>query len=284
MEKEDMEKLSKKKKIMRLASDSSDDGVEDPTNPSQEIIKHDTTADSDVAAADVTINSDDDQDVKRSGKKKRFSLDSSSEDDGVLDPTHASPFPIRHEPTEGTVTKKKMASLDSSDEEDTSKRRKTTALDSDSDDDLALARGPFESTTVLRLGKDEETVEYASKPVVEGDKEVDKASSRSRSRSRMSSVNGSRKSRSSSRRSRSSSLSSLDSRMSSRAPSSRPSSRLDDTLDSRLDDTLDSRLEDSRLDDSRLDDSRLEDSRLVPSSPSTPSQGRKQLSSQGGKE
>merc|ERR1719219_2072565 len=148
-----MEKLSKKKKkIMSLASDSSsDDGVEDPTNPSQEIIKHDTTADSDVAAADVTINSDDDQGVKRAGKKKRFSLDSSSEDDGVLDPTHASPFPIRHEPTEGIVTKKKMDSLDSSDEEDISKRRKPTSLDSDSDDDLALARGPFETTTVLNL-------------------------------------------------------------------------------------------------------------------------------------
>merc|ERR1711934_871377 len=118
----------KKRKVMSFGSYSEDDGVEDPTQPSQEIIKHDTTADSD-GAADVTINSDgdDDQDQKNAGKKKKFSLDSSSEDDGVLDPTHASPFTIRHEPSEGTVTKKKMASLDSSDVEDISKRRKTTS-------------------------------------------------------------------------------------------------------------------------------------------------------------
>jgi len=104
-------------KVM-IESDSEDDGVEDPTQPSQDVLKHDTTADSDVAA-DVTINSDDDdQDQKDTGKKKKFSLDSSSEDEGVLDPTNASPFPIRHEPSEGIVKKKKMASLDSSDDDE----------------------------------------------------------------------------------------------------------------------------------------------------------------------
>ena len=62
------------------------------------------------------------------------------------------------------MSKKKMASLDSSDdEEETSERKKTTSLDS-SDDDIALAHGPFESTTVRKLAKG--TV----KPVEDDDK------------------------------------------------------------------------------------------------------------------
>merc|ERR1712156_826782 len=135
-------------------------------------------------------------------------------------------------------------------------RGKTKSLDS-SDDDTALARGPFDSTTVRKIAAVDEVVAKAVDNI-EADREG-------------------RRSRSGSRRSRSSSLSSLDSRMSSRAPSSRPNSRLDDTVDSRLNDTVDSRLDDtvdSRLGDSTLDDSRLDDSRLVDSqkAPSSPSQ------------
>merc|ERR1719225_486714 len=207
------------------------------------------------------------QDKKKAGKKKKFSLDSSSEDEGVLDPTRASPLPIKHEPSEGKVVKRKGA-LDYSDEEETEKKRgKTKSLDS-SDDDIALARGPFESTTVRKIAAIDEVVAKA----------VDNIEAEAEGR----------RSRSGSRRSRSSSLSSLDSRMSSRAPSSRPNSRLDDTVDSRLndteesrlDDTMDSRLDDtvdSRLGDSTLDDSRLDDSRLVDSqrAPSSPSQSQK---------
>jgi len=155
--------------------------------------------------------------------------------------------------------------LDSSDEEEAERKRgKTKSLDS-SDDDIALARGPFESTTVRKIAAIDEVVAKA----------VDNIEAETEGR----------RSRSGSRRSRSSSLGSLDSRMSSRAPSSRPNSRLDDTVDSRLNDTVDSRLDDtvdsrlddtvdSRLGDSTLDDSRLDDSRLVDSqkAPSSPSQ------------
>merc|ERR1712107_144894 len=59
-------KLPNRKKKMSLDS-SEDEGVNDPTKPSQEVIKHDTTAASDVAA-DTTLNSDDDEDVQ--DKKK----------------------------------------------------------------------------------------------------------------------------------------------------------------------------------------------------------------------
>ena len=51
-----------------------DDGVNDPTKPSQEVIKHDTTAAADLAA-DTILYSEDNEDVqdkKKAGEKRSF--------------------------------------------------------------------------------------------------------------------------------------------------------------------------------------------------------------------
>ena len=66
-------KFLKRKKMMSLDSPE-DDGVNDPTKPSQEVIKHDTTAAADLAV-DTTLNSEDDKDVqdkKKAGEKRSF--------------------------------------------------------------------------------------------------------------------------------------------------------------------------------------------------------------------
>ena len=66
-------KFLKRKKMMSLDSPE-DDGVNDPTKPSQEVIKHDTTAAADLAV-DTTLNSEDDEDVtRRRQERKEVSL------------------------------------------------------------------------------------------------------------------------------------------------------------------------------------------------------------------
>ena len=66
-------KFLKRKKMMSLDSPE-DDGVNDPTKPSQEVIKHDTTAAADLAA-DTILYSEDNEDVqdkKKAGEKRSF--------------------------------------------------------------------------------------------------------------------------------------------------------------------------------------------------------------------